>query len=183
MLPNASKWQHRKSASHKARTPNRVLWNNRRKKPESAPGVMQISIRKGFCGPQGSGIRCRNVVCAKRQVAAPLFRYAHSWAARVGKDRKSASTNPAAMPYSLGLSSIRPRPLADCPHSQQSTGALLSRGWRIPLHRAFVVYSHLTLRHCAVPFAKSSLEADPFTRWLGRLGAILARTTKRAGVP
>ncbi len=37
-LPNASKWQHGRSASHKARTPNRVLWNNPRKKPGSAPG-------------------------------------------------------------------------------------------------------------------------------------------------
>ena len=27
---------HKRSASHKARMPNRVLWNNRRKKPESA---------------------------------------------------------------------------------------------------------------------------------------------------
>ena len=31
-----------------ARTPNRVRWNNRRKRPESAPGVMQISTRRAF---------------------------------------------------------------------------------------------------------------------------------------
>ena len=30
----------------------RVRWNNRRKRPESAPGVMQISTRRGFCGPR-----------------------------------------------------------------------------------------------------------------------------------
>src|ERR1019366_9579376 len=48
---------HTRSASHKARTPNRVRWNNRRKRPESAPGVVQISTRKGFCGPHGFPFR------------------------------------------------------------------------------------------------------------------------------
>ncbi len=51
-LPNASKWQHGRSASHKARMPNRVLWNNRRKKLEPAPGVKQIAACIGSCGPQ-----------------------------------------------------------------------------------------------------------------------------------
>src|ERR1019366_5355790 len=79
-LPNTSKRQHGRSASHKARTPNRVRWNNRRKRPESAPGVMQISPRRGFCGPQVEN-----------------YRSAHEIALRVGKDAATTEDLRTAM--------------------------------------------------------------------------------------